>query len=170
MVETHAARRTKLAGQAEADKQPLKAKLASLAVGVAWVALVILKPFDFVGWSHCLGMAGFALAIAIVALFLLARADRKRLRAMSTPELERRVWYFPAEYFDFIGQSHPAVAEFRRIVEARDLVALQRSWPALETAFLRIELAAGSRGRPLVMDYYHGFTSTIAELARRSAT
>lgn len=143
--------------------------MAVLAIAVILIAVQLLKPFSFLSSSHCLVIAGLAFGVVIAGLFLLHRADRKRLHALPTSELERRVWCISAEYFDYIGHSHPAVAEFKRIVEARDLVALQRSWPDLQSEFLRLEHAAGTRSRPLIMDYYHDLSDEIAELVRRTA-
>jgi len=65
--------------------------------------------------------------------------------------------------------SHPDVAEFRRLVEARDVKALRRRWPRLQRSFIKFERAAGYRGRPLILNYYFALMVGLREVARRRA-
>lgn len=85
----------------------------------------------------------------------------------STAELEQQVFRYERSYFRGLGEGHPDVMEFRRLVEQRDLRGLRLNWGRLQESFLRLELAAGHRGRPLLMDFYFTTSEHLVELCKR---
>jgi len=65
-------------------------------------------------------VAGLAL-LGALKLAPLRRRQRDLLRKLSDEELAARVFRFEPRYFGYIGPGEPAVEEFRRLVQARDL-------------------------------------------------
>ena len=92
---------------------------------------------------------------------------KTRVEAMTTEALEEEVFSFASEYFDYIGPKQPDVVTFRRLVEQRDLRGLRLNWGRLADSFVRMEAAAGHRGRPLIMDYYFTYSEALVELCKR---
>lgn len=86
---------------------------------------------------------------------------------MSIGELERHVFSFAGDYFDFIGRREPEVVAFRSLVERRDAQRLRSEWRALADAFERLERQAGHSGRPLLADHYFEYERALAELCKR---
>ena len=140
------------------------------AVFIAVIAaLAIIKPFDYLPTACAWSAAGVVPLVIIAFVVRSARRSRDLMRRMSTPDLERSVWRYEPDYFNWLGPDEPCVIEFRQVTESRDIGRLQARWPALEAEFWRLERRVGHRGRPMIMDFYAEQSQAIAELARRSS-
>jgi hypothetical protein len=113
-------------------------------------------------------VATIAIAIVVIVLaavfYVLAHL---RARRTSTADLERFVFDDRIEYFKFIGESSDAVSRFRQLIKVRDGRQLYTEWPSIERTLRKAELAAGHRGRPLIMDYFLDYRVYVRELLRR---
>ena len=91
---------------------------------------------------------------------------------MSTTELEKHIFFFHEDYFDFIGADNETVQEFHQICKSTDLEKLTTKWEYLEKSFRKLEVEAGHRGRPLIMDYYleHSYAITRLNRERRKSS
>lgn len=149
---------------------PVSVVLLLLACGVAGFLVVLIGdslhlPRWMVGMV-VLPLAGWLLYTA--AMFPLRRKALNELRALPVEELEARTFRYPAGYFQFLGESAPAVVRFKELVDTRDVQALRREWRGLEKQFRALEVRAGHKGRPLIMDQFHWFDLNLRALAERS--
>ena len=109
-------------------------------------------------------MSGVILA---AVWFGIRHSSNERMRRLSTADLERLVFQVPDEYLSFIGSDTPSIREYVQLVGSRDLQKLYKRWPKLQKAFRSAEIAAGHRGRPLVMEYFFDHHAAIRELMLR---
>lgn len=114
-----------------------------------------------------LGILG-VLVLMELSILPLRRATVKELRQKTREELEQLVFQYEKDYFEFIGHDHPDVIAFKKLLEARDLHGIRKSWRKLSRTFRGLEHKAGYSGRPLIMDYYFWYELYLKELARRN--
>ncbi len=144
-------------------------KYRTVAAGVLALfggALLVFDRLD--NTSRACGIVGvFAMAALWLGINQMVRAARQRIRSIATADLEQRVWRVDERYFDYIGHESAEVKEFKRMVARRELDALARAWPSLQRAFLCMERALGTSGRPLIDEYYGEYTALLKELMYR---
>ena len=108
-----------------------------------------------------------AFLISFILLFLLVDGIRK-IRNVPTAELVDSKETIPWDYFDFIGRQLPEALEYTNLVESGNYSKIYAHWPRFEKAFRNAEIAAGHKGRPLIMDYYLNYRRYLREYLRRA--
>lgn len=111
-------------------------------------------------------LAGFYLIFFMPINFLKLKYERD-LKKLPLSELKNQVFRYDESYFKYIGESEPAVIQFRNLIRNQDLNGLMKEWNSLNREFVRLEKKVGHKGRPLIMDYYCWFESNLKELKRR---
>lgn len=95
---------------------------------------------------------------------------RQQVHHASTETLEKRAYRYETEYFQFIGEDHEEVREFKKLIETRDIVALHKKCSSLMKAFVRLEPKTGYYGPPMLMDYYSDYELYVKELHQRKTS
>jgi hypothetical protein len=105
--------------------------------------------------------------LAGIACFVFWWRDRAWVKSLSEEQLELEAFRFETKYFEFLGSSKPSVIRYRKLVDSRDLLSLQREWRRLSRDFHKLEREAGHKSRPLIMDYFGPQQMVYSELFRR---
>jgi hypothetical protein len=95
---------------------------------------------------------------------------KRRIQALSTEELEAEVFHYDQDYFNRIGADKPAVVEFRRLVEQRNLAELRNVWTRLGDSFASIEESQHTPFGLRFVDVYHLHFESLVELCRRRSS
>ena len=91
----------------------------------------------------------------------------KELRCKNKEQLENEVFNFEDDYFSFIGFDKIEVKEFKKFIDAKNVIGLRNNWKRLSSKFIDYEREGGHEGRPLILDYYCWYEMTIKELYKR---
>ena len=86
---------------------------------------------------------------------------------MPVVDLKNETFIYPNDYFKFIGENDPSVIMFRNLIEKNDIPTLKKQWPGLSNRFRKLEIIAGHRGRPLIMDYFLWYDLNLKILSER---
>lgn len=82
-------------------------------------------------------------------------------------DLESAILNYETLYFDYIGEHHPEVMEFKSAVETRNIELVAEKWSFFASQFVKYEQLAGNTSRPYIMDCYFTYDLYLDEFKKR---